>query len=174
MLCGIRQLLVTGHIHHRGPDTKGRSMSNQLTSDQFDVAVRDVVARAAGVVGLAGIGLIHLLDLPSKMEETPYLGWMYIGLIVGAVLCALDLVRSGSDRTWLAGGLLAVGALTGYTLTRTVGLPNATGDIGNWLEPLGLASLFVELTFVALSGYVLGARARLSSGLSFAGSPSNA
>jgi len=34
--------------------------------------------------------------------------------------------------------------------SRTVGLPAATGDIGNWLEPVGLASLFVEATVVLL------------------------
>jgi hypothetical protein len=138
-------------------------MSNSQINEQLAAAVRDGVARAAAVVGLAGIGLIHLLDLPSKLDETPYLGWMYIALIVGAVLCAFDLVRTGSDRSWMAGGLLALGAITGYTLTRTVGLPNATGDIGNWLEPLGLASLFVEGILVALSAYVLGARGWLPS-----------
>jgi hypothetical protein len=39
---------------------------------------------------------------------------------------------------------LAASAAVGYVLSRTTGLPNATGDIGNWTEPLGLASLFVE------------------------------
>jgi len=31
-----------------------------------------------------------------------------------------------------------------FVIDRTVGLPNATTDIGNWTEPLGLASLYVE------------------------------
>jgi hypothetical protein len=148
-------------------------MSNSQITDQVGAAVRDGVARAAGVVGLAGIGLIHLLDLQSKMNETPYLGWMYIGLIVGAVLCAFELVRTGSARAWMAGGLLALGAITGYTLTRTVGLPSATGDIGNWLEPLGLASLFVESVFVALCVFVLGARGWLPSIARLARTPMN-
>ncbi|MDQ6607479.1 MAG: hypothetical protein M3Z06_13145, partial [Actinomycetota bacterium] len=81
-------------------------MTNSQINDQLAAAVRDGVARAAAVVGLTGIGLIHLLDLPSKLEETPYLGWMYIALIVGAVLCAFDLVRTGSERSWMAGGAL--------------------------------------------------------------------
>ena len=41
-------------------------------------------------------------------------------------------------------------AALGYVLSRTTGLPNATGDIGNWTEPLGLASLFVEGSVIAL------------------------
>jgi hypothetical protein len=138
-------------------------MSNHQVTEALTAAVRDGVARAAGVVGLAGVGLIHLLDLRSKMDETPYLGWMYVALIVGVVVCAFDLVRTGSDRAWLAGAVLVLGAIMGYTLTRTVGLPDATGDIGNWLEPLGLASLFVEGAFVALSIYVLAVRGLRSS-----------
>jgi hypothetical protein len=141
---------------------------------QLDAAVCDGVARAAGVVGLLRIGLIHLLHLPAKLRETPYLGWMYIGLIVGAVLCAFNLVRTGSDRAWMAGGVFALGAMAGYTLTRTVGLPDATGDIGNWLEPLGLASLFVEGTFVALSAYLLGVRGWLPSIAGVPRTPANA
>ena len=38
-----------------------------------------------------------------------------------------------------------------YILSRTTGLPNATGDIGNWSEPLGLASLFVEGAVIAVA-----------------------
>lgn len=51
------------------------------------------------------------------------------------------------------------GAIIGYTLTRTVGLPQANGDIGNWMEPLGLTSLYVEGALVALSAAVLLPRA---------------
>jgi hypothetical protein len=40
-------------------------------------------------------------------------------------------------------------------LTRTVGLPQAHDDIGNWSEPLGLAALFVESAVIAVAGYAL-------------------
>jgi hypothetical protein len=42
-------------------------------------------------------------------------------------------------------------------LTRTVGLPQAHEDIGNWSEPLGLAALFVEGVVIAVAGYALAA-----------------
>ncbi|MEA2170823.1 MAG: hypothetical protein QOF76_4123 [Solirubrobacteraceae bacterium] len=119
--------------------------------------LRDGAARAVGALGLTGIGLIHLLDLQSKFSETPYMAWMYIGLIVSALVIASELIRTGARRAWLAGAGLAAGAMVGFTLTRTVGLPQAHGDIGNWLEPLGLASLYVEAAFIALAGLVLGA-----------------
>jgi hypothetical protein len=40
-------------------------------------------------------------------------------------------------------------------ISRAVGLPQGADDIGNWAEPLGLASLFVEGTLVALAATVL-------------------
>jgi hypothetical protein len=60
-------------------------------------------------------------------------------------------VCANDARAWTAAALLPVGALVGFTLTRTVGLPQAMDDIGNWTEPLGLASLFVEGSLVALA-----------------------
>jgi hypothetical protein len=129
-------------------------------SELLQHSLRDVVARAAAVVALAGVGLIHLLDLPGKFEETPYMGWLYVGLIAGSILTAGALIRGSDPRAWLAAALLPLGAIVGYTLSRTVGLPQAMDDIGNWGEPLGLASLFVEGLLVALSGIVLGDRLR--------------
>ncbi|QXC62482.1 hypothetical protein KSP35_06685 [Aquihabitans sp. G128] len=108
-------------------------------------------ARGAGVVGLAAIALVHLLDLQGKLTETPYLGYAYIALIVGCVVAAAMLVRGDVRRGWLLGGGLAAATLVGYVVNRTVGMPSATEDIGNWLEPLGLASIFIEGCVAALA-----------------------
>jgi hypothetical protein len=113
------------------------------------------VPRAVAVIGLLGIGLIHLLDSIGKYSETRYLFWMYIALIVGTIVVAGALLHRESRVAWAAAGLLAASALAGYVLSRTTGLPSAKGDIGNWAEPLGLASLFVEGCLVALAGYRL-------------------
>ena len=125
------------------------------TSNPHDL-VRDVVARVLGAVGLLGIALIHLLDIVGKFAETPYLGWMYVGAIVASIGLAAWLVVRGSSRAvWAATGALALSILTGFVLSRTTGLPNATDDIGNWSEGLGLASMFVEGAVVALSAWAL-------------------
>ena len=137
-------------------------MTNQDFHLEVRSAVRDGIARAIAAVGLAGIGLIHLLDVPGKLEETPYLGWMYIGLIAASLGLAGLLVYTSDRRVWAATAALASAVLVGYSLSRTTGLPNATDDIGNWTEPLGLASLFVEGSLVALSGYVLLTRGRMT------------
>lgn len=118
-------------------------------------AVQDGIVRAIGALGLAGIGLIHLLDAPSKYTETRYMFWMYIALILGTIVVGGALIRYGSRKTWLAAAVLATAPLVGFVLTRTTGLPQANGDIGNWTEGIGLSSLWVEGCVIVLSGAVL-------------------
>ena len=114
------------------------------------------VARSAAVVGLAGVALIHLLEVQGKYQEVPYLGIGYVALIVVSIVAGALLVHSNSRIGWMLAGGAALGTIVGFTLTRTVGLPQSTDDIGNWLEPMGLASLFVEAIVVGVSAYALG------------------
>jgi hypothetical protein len=126
-----------------------------LPVDAVQHSIRHTALRGLGFGGLLGIALIHLLDVVSKMNETPYLGVMYVGLMISCVAVAFALLHTGSARAWAAGGLLAAATLTGFILSRTTGLPSSSGDIGNWSERLGLASMFVEGMFVVLSGYAI-------------------
>jgi len=109
------------------------------------------VRRSVAAIGLVGIALIHVLDLPGKLQETPYLGVAYLGLIVSALIVAEALVRRESAPVWLAAAGIALATMGGYVVNRTLGMPGAMDDIGNWLEPLGLASLFVEGVVAALA-----------------------
>jgi hypothetical protein len=118
--------------------------------------VRDVGARAVTAIGLAGIGLIHLLDAIGKYNETRYLFWMYVALIAASIATAGVVLFTHSRVAFLAAAGLAASAALGYVLSRTTGLPAATGDIGNWTEPLGLASLFVEGAVVAVAASAYG------------------
>lgn len=113
-------------------------LKQQLTGRKF-----------ATIVGLAGIAAIHLMDLPGKFAETPYLGVAYLGMIGAALFLIERLVRhSASPKAarleMLAAAGLAASVFAGFVVNRTVGMPGAMGDIGNWFEPLGFLSLFVE------------------------------
>ena len=129
-------------------------MSNE-TSFDAGVVVRDAVSRSLAVVGLAGVALIHVLDAHDTFVSTPYKGWMYVALIAGCLGTAVALVRSSDRRVWLAGMLLPAAALLAFVYSRTVGMPGGADDIGNWWEPLGLASVAVESFVIALCGAVL-------------------
>jgi len=126
------------------------SVSNvPLTSAMLE---EHIVQRASAVVGLGGIALVHLLDVEDRLTEVPYIGWLFVALIGVSLGLAAALIRSDDRRVWLAAGLLAGATIGGYVITRTVGMPNDGGaDIGNWTEPLGMASLMIEGVVVALA-----------------------
>jgi Na+/proline symporter len=110
-----------------------------------------LVERAAVVVALGGMALVHLLDVEDRLAEVPYLGYLFSAIIVVSLILAGVLMRSDDRRAWAAAGLVAGATIVGYVITRTVGMPNDEGaDIGNWTEPLGLASLLVEGIVVVL------------------------
>jgi apolipoprotein N-acyltransferase len=136
-------------------------MSSTATTVRPTDRVHPPIFEALTVVGLIGIAWVHILDLSGKMEETPYLGFAYIGLIAGCAAAVVLLARRDRRGFLLAGGLAAATFL-GYCLSRTTGLPAATTDVGNWAESLGIWSLVLEGAVVALSVAALSGPARQS------------
>jgi hypothetical protein len=137
-------------------DTRVRRRRAQdgLADVDDDVFCR-LMLRMGVAVGMVGIALIHFLDLFSKFKETPYLGVVYLVLIAASLGVAARLLRSGQRSSFLVAAALAAAAFVAYAVSRTLGLPAASDDIGHWTEPLGLASLFVEALVVVSSGYAL-------------------
>jgi hypothetical protein len=121
-------------------------MSNRL---------EDPVPRPVAVVGLAGVALIHVLDAHDTFVEAPYKGWLYVGLIASTLMTAGLLLRRPSRAAWVATAVLPLSAFAAFVWSRTVGLPQGADDIGNWWEPLGLSSIFVEACVAAVSLHVL-------------------
>jgi hypothetical protein len=121
---------------------------SQLTETAVE---RHVVRRGIAAVGLASIALVHLLDVPDKFDELPYVGVLFVGLIITSLLLAEGMIRTDDMRVWLVAGVVSAATIVGYAISRTSGLPGDEGDdIGNWTEPLGLASLLVEGIVVLL------------------------
>jgi hypothetical protein len=111
-----------------------------------------LLIRASAVIGLAGIALVHVIDAPDKFEELPYVGVMFVGLIVACLGVAALLIRTDSALPWLAALLLSGATMVGFAMSRIVGLPgDHRSDIGNWNEPLGLVSLLIEGCVVLLA-----------------------
>jgi hypothetical protein len=143
------------------------SENHRVSHPAFAVAeaVQEAAVRGTLAIGLAGIAVIHAVDSVGKWSESPYIFWMYMGLIASAIAIGGAVLFSHSRVPVLAAAGLAGAVLAGYVINRTVGLPNATGDIGNWTEPLGLASMVVEALVLAVAVAGLrsaGATARLA------------
>jgi hypothetical protein len=134
-------------------------MNSAATTVRPTSRVHPPIFEALTIVGLIGIAWVHILDLSGKMEETPYLGFAYMGLIAGCAAAVILLTRRDHRGFLLAGGLAAATFL-GYCLSRTTGLPAATDDIGNWTESLGVWSLVFEGAVVVLSAIALPRRVK--------------
>jgi hypothetical protein len=119
--------------------------------ERREAVPRDQVGRAVGIVGLVGIALIHFLDAFSVIHESAFVFVLYILLMIITLAASAILLRTDSQRTWMLAGGTAGLTLLGYVLTRTTGLPGFPDNVGNWTEPLGLASLWVEGGVIVLS-----------------------
>jgi len=117
---------------------------------------RWVVAIAALVAAVA-----HVPVIAPHLDEAPYMGVLFIVLIVGCTAIALAaLVRDSAAVYATATGTCGL-ALLGYAATRLVGFPQLADDVGNWLEPLGIVSVLSEAVVVAAAASALRRRRRL-------------
>jgi hypothetical protein len=74
----------------------------------------------------------------------------YYMVEISSTISAALIIR-GKTFGWLLGLASSIGPMTGYILSRTMGLPGDSGDVGNWGYLLGTASLIVEGCFVVLA-----------------------
>lgn len=118
--------------------------------------VNDGIARGVAILGLIGIALIHVLEAPEAFEETLYLGLLFVGAVVASLLLAVTLTRESDARVWRVVGGLPTLILLCYVISRAIGLPGFTTDVGEWTEPLGLASMVAEGLVIFMSVAVLG------------------
>lgn len=130
-------------------------MPNNDMHNTMTAAVNDAVARIAVIAGLAAIALIHILQVPDGFHEIGYLGALFIATGAAAVLLAALMTRTDHDVAWAAAGCLAAVVLICYIISRSVGIPGFTGDMGEWADPRGLASMVAESAVVCVSAAVL-------------------
>ena len=138
----------------------GPTGTTTLTSslgDRYERTPAVIAAEVGAVVGLAGTAYIHLTELSDKFAEVPYLGVGY-ALLSAACVAAIVMIVARNKAGWSLGGLTAALTFVGFVLTRTVGLPASTDDIGNWSEPIGTWSLIFEGLVVVLAAIVIATR----------------
>jgi hypothetical protein len=94
---------------------------------------------------------MHVAAAGAEWEDARWVFWSFIAL-AGVCLAVATRLTLGLDR-WARPGVLgiALAPIVGYILSRTTGLPGATDDIGDWANPLGIATLAVEVALVVLA-----------------------
>jgi hypothetical protein len=148
-----------------------------LLSEEETIESRDeLTAKTLAVVGLIGIAIVHLIDSVGTYSETRYIFWLYVALIVGCVVQSAVLLfahRLDAGLAWSAVVVLGLAPLVGYVLSRSTGLPGDGGDIGNWSEPLGLVSMFVEALVIVLASWRVSVARRATAPIGHAALPAH-
>ena len=113
----------------------------------------DVVARAVAAMALAALAVIHVVDLPGTLGPTPLVGVGYFGIVAVATVAGAVIVVRSHWLVWAVASGLAVAAMGGYVLTRSLsgGFLGDHGDVGNWRCPLGIAAVSVETLIILLA-----------------------
>jgi hypothetical protein len=104
--------------------------------------------QGAGITLILVTGAIHFIDAPGSFGDATYKGLLFLANGMAAIVAAFGIYRGERSWGWGLGVLVAGGALVGYVMSRTVGLPGLAPDI--WLEPLGILSLMAEAAFIVL------------------------
>jgi hypothetical protein len=119
----------------------------------------DPAVRGAAAIGLFSVGVIHALVIQGALGGVWWLAAGFAALAIVQPAAGLWLLARPSAPAWAVGGVLCLAAAAGYVLTRSVAVPGDTDDHGDWLNPLGLASLIAEGIVVILAVMALTQRA---------------
>jgi len=129
--------------------SSGQRVTRFLLGDDTQTSVPILVVGA----GLAlAIAVIHLQDQGGLLgNQSPmWLKYGYYMVEITSTISAALIIR-GKTFGWLLGLASSIGPMTGYILSRSVGLPGDPGDVGNWGYLLGTVSLVVEGSFFVLA-----------------------
>ncbi len=106
---------------------------------------RQKLNRALGMFVILLTGLIHIYNVPGEYQDAPYMGVLFFVFFLASIISAIGIYHDQLKWGWLLGGALAVGAIFGYLISRTIGLPISGKEA--WGPPLAYFSLFLEVLF---------------------------
>lgn len=86
----------------------------------------------------------HIPVVAPYLQEAPYIGVLFIVLIVAAFFLVAALMIRDSAAVWALTAITTGLAFLAYVISRSIGLPEIGDDIGQWVSPLGIASIASE------------------------------
>jgi len=128
------------------------------------MGARDLVftARASGwrwlvVAGTVAAAGAHVPVIGPHLDEAPYMGVAFVMLTLACLVIAGAALVRDSDLVYGLAELTCGLAIAGYVVTRLVAFPHLADDVGDWLEPLGIASVLAETVVIgaAIAGYIV-------------------
>jgi hypothetical protein len=91
----------------------------------------------------------HLPLIPEHLREVPYLGWSFIAFVVASLMASAAVLTVNARGLLPIIGMLNAGAVIVYLISRTIGLPGMSDDVGNWAEPWSIPALTSECIAIA-------------------------
>ena len=98
-----------------------------------------------GIVLIVITGIIHFMESPEYFDEAVYMGILFVINGIGSIAAAYGIFKN-KGWSWFLGFLIAFGSITGYIVSRTIGLPSVA--VKDWFEFTGILSLIVEALFI--------------------------
>ena len=92
----------------------------------------------------------HIPITEDHFHEAAYLGVLFVVLEVAAVALALLVLRRDDRRLAAAGAVIGALAIAAYVVSRAVGLPQVTDDVGEWTDPLAIVAIVAESVLVVI------------------------
>jgi manganese oxidase len=118
--------------------------------------------RFVGIVAAMTAAIAHIPPAPDHLREVPYIGVSFVLLaaccLSAVFILAVPGLRPAWRSAWIASAASCTVAIGALLLSRTVGLPGMSDDIGRWTEPLALVSICSEAVVVVAA--VFGLRRR--------------
>ena len=108
------------------------------------------------------MAVAHIPVAKQHLSEAPYIGIGFVLLTIAGLMLVQLLLNRDTVAVWTAALVVSALALLGYLLSRTVGLPQITDDIGNWSDPLGVVAIVSEtVLLLAAVGHLITRKHRL-------------
>jgi hypothetical protein len=101
---------------------------------------------------------VHVPVVSDHLREAPYMGWEFVVLIAACLCIAVGALVCDSGALYAAAVFTCSTAVLGYAATRSVAFPRLADDVGNWFEPLGVASILAESVVVITAVVALARR----------------
>jgi hypothetical protein len=120
--------------------------------------------RFVGIVAAMTAAIAHIPPAPDHLREVPYIGVGFVLLtaccLSAAFILAVPSLHPAWRPAWIASAVSCSVAIAALLLSRTIGLPGMSDDIGRWTEPFGLVSIGSEAVVVVAAVVGLGRRSR--------------
>jgi hypothetical protein len=107
------------------------------------------LTRLAGIGLILAVGVVHLVEIPSHYEISPYLGVLFAVNFALTLVAAFGIQQGSKVWGWSLGAVISILSLLAYLVSRLFGLPAAPELIGEWTSALGSLAMIFEGMFLA-------------------------